>query len=174
DIGGAVVGVPGTGGQQPAEIRGIGHEPRSVVSIRPPPRANRAAAAGPPVETVRWYERNVSVDSHTMAAASASNQPQCASAAPQSGFSASAPRAPSRAQLTGLADATACIQPGIRRFAMNAVDRNVSGSNRKTLSPMMLSRCRSVMPNTLDSALNTVPSSIEVTTRSTGPAGPPG
>ena len=42
---------------------------------------------------------------------------------------------------------------------MNAVDRNVSGSSRNMFSPMMLSRWRTVMPSTLDSALNTVPSS---------------
>ena len=53
---------------------------------------------------------------------------------------------------------------------MNAEDRNVSGSSRKMLSPMMLSRCRTSMPSALDSAPNTVPSRTEATTSTTGPA----
>ena len=43
---------------------------------------------------------------------------------------------------------------------MNAEDRNVSGSSRNMLRPMMVSRCRTSMPIVLDSALKTVPSSI--------------
>jgi hypothetical protein len=57
---------------------------------------------------------------------------------------------------------------------MNAVDRNVNGSSRKMLRPMIDSRCRSVMPNTLDSAPKTVPSSMATTTSAIGPTGPPG
>ena len=57
---------------------------------------------------------------------------------------------------------------------MNAVDRNVSGSSRKVLMPMIVSRCRTSMPRALDSAPKTVPSSTDGDDQDDTPATPPG
>jgi hypothetical protein len=59
-------------------------------------------------------------------------------------------------------------------LAMNADDRNVSGSSRNVLMPMMDSRWRTSMPIVLEKALKTVPSSTEATISRAVPPTPPG
>jgi hypothetical protein len=73
-----------------------------------------------------------------------------------------------------LKSATRRIQDGIRAGAMKALDREVSGSSRKALIPMIDPRSRTSMPSALDSAPKTVPSSTEASTRTVIPPMPPG
>ena len=71
----------------------------------------------------------------------------------QSGLAPIAARPATSAQLTGLPSATIRIQCGMSAVAMNAVDRNVSGSSRNVLMPMIVSRCRASMPTVFENAL---------------------
>lgn len=77
------------------------------------------------------------------------------------------------AQFTGLKSAMSAIHDGIWAGAMKADERNVSGSSRKVLMPMIDSRCRTSMPIALDSAPKTVPSRIAQTNSTSRPPAPP-
>ena len=57
---------------------------------------------------------------------------------------------------------------------MNALDRNVSGSSRNVLMPMIVSRCRASMPTVFEKALNTTAISTDATISTRTPATPPG
>src|SRR4029079_4201677 len=111
---------------------------------------------------------------HTVTTASASNHPPWLATVDQSAVDARAARPESSAQLTGLTAAAVLIQPGLRSRAMNADERNVNGSSRKMLSPMMVSRWRTSRPIVLESAANTTPTTIDATTSTTSPSTPPG
>ena len=56
---------------------------------------------------------------------------------------------------------------------MNAVDRNVSGSSRNELIPMIVSRCLASMPTVLENALNTIATSTAVMVSTSSPVMPP-
>lgn len=57
---------------------------------------------------------------------------------------------------------------------MKAEDRKVSGSSRKELIPMVLSRCLISMPTALEAAPKTVPSSTDASSSTSNPPIPPG
>jgi hypothetical protein len=54
--------------------------------------------------------------------------PQRIATPAQSGFAERTERPAWTSQLSGLRDAMACIQPGMKPGWMNALDRNISGS----------------------------------------------
>ena len=109
----------------------------------------------------------------THATARTSRPPQRTPIAVQSGWAETALRPICTTQLSGLRDAIACIQPGMRLVCMNAEDRNMSGSMKNVYTPIMASRERSVMPTAFDSAPNTTPTRIDAATMTATPATPP-
>ncbi len=74
------------------------------------------------------YERKVVTETATAMTARASRPPHRSATPAQSGAADSAERPTWTSQLSGLREAMACIQPGMKPGCMNAEDKNISGS----------------------------------------------
>ena len=73
-------------------------------------------------------QRKVVAEIAMASTARARMPPQRIATAAQSGLAERTERPTCTCQLSGLRDAMACIQPGMKLVWMNAVDRNISGS----------------------------------------------